>query len=90
MSILMQIIFGTFVGWMLAKPWTNKRLDVFLGVMGTMSGSLVMNSFGLPGVYSYDLYSFFVAMFWAVLIILIGRGLQRTSQAGFSQKTVLN
>ena len=79
MQIIMQIMFGVFVGWMLSKPWTNRRLDLFLGVMGAMSGSLVMNSFGLPGVYGYNLYSFFVAAFWAVTIIMIGRSLQRGS-----------
>ena len=79
MDIFLQIAFGAYIGWMLDKPWTNKSLNILLGIMGAMSGSLIMNSFGLVGVYGYNFYSFFVALLWAAIAILTGRLLERFS-----------
>lgn len=80
MEIILEVLFGSFVGWMLSKPWNNILTDISLGVLGAIAASLIMTSFGLPGVNGYNLYSFFVAMSGAAIIILIGRSLELTSQ----------
>lgn len=77
MDILMQIIFGGYVGWMVNKPWSSKFFDILLGILGAMAISLVMNSFGLRGVSGYNLYSFMLALTGAMSAILFGRFLQK-------------
>lgn len=81
MNILLQIIFGSYVGWMSSRPENNKSWDISLGILGAMSSSLLMNAFGLPGVSGYNIYSFIIAMFGAVTVILIGRSLMRLPQS---------
>ncbi len=72
MDIIFQIIFGGFTGWMLSKRTQISVLYVIFGVSGAMFSSLLMNVLNLPGVYGYNVYSFFVAMSGAVCIILAG------------------
>jgi uncharacterized membrane protein YeaQ/YmgE (transglycosylase-associated protein family) len=80
MTMILQIIFGSYVGWMSSRPESNKSWDISLGVLGAMSSSLLMNAFGLPGVSGYNVYSFIVAMLGAITVILIGRSLLRMPQ----------
>ena len=77
MDILMQILFGGYVGWMVSKPWSSKFFDILLGILGAMAASLVMNSFGLPGVSGYNLYSFIIALSGAASVIFLGRLIQQ-------------
>ena len=81
MDILLQIIFGTYVGWMSSKRGDSRQLDIILGILGAMTGSLLMNAFGLPGVSGYNIYSFLVAMSGAITVILIGRSVIRIPQS---------
>ena len=78
MDIILQAIFGSYVGWMLSKPREGKLFNISFGILGAMSGSLLLNSFGLPGVTGYNLYSFLVAMTGAVFVIHMARFLQHT------------
>jgi len=80
MDILLQITFGAYVGWMSSRQGNSRRWDITLGILGAMSGSLLMNAFGMPGVSGYNVYSFIVAMFGAITVILIGRSLIRMPQ----------
>jgi len=82
MDIAMQIIFGSYVGWMLYKPFSNKLLDISLGIIGAMSASAVMKVMGMPGVSGYNLYSFLVALVGAVAVICIGRALANRNFLG--------
>jgi len=84
MDILLQILFGSYAGWMVSNRGNPMRLSVILGILGAMASNLLMESFGRPGVYSYNPYSFFVAITGAVAAIHIGRLVQRITLAKVS------
>ncbi|HAR99812.1 MAG: Transglycosylase-associated protein [Candidatus Moranbacteria bacterium GW2011_GWC2_37_73] len=79
MSILIWIIFGAIVGIIAsAIMGTNERLlmDIILGIVGAVLGGWLMSFFGESGVSGFNLYSFFVAIFGAVVLIAIVRALK--------------
>ncbi len=80
MEIILEVLFGSFVGWMLSKPWNSILIDISLGVLGAVTANLIMNAFGLPGITGYNMYSFFVAMSGATLTILVGRSLENIEE----------
>ena len=78
MPFLIFIIFGAVVGWlasMILKTDSQQGFwgDLLLGILGSMFGGWIMNAFGQSGVTGLNLYSFLVATFGAVLLVLIGR-----------------
>jgi uncharacterized membrane protein YeaQ/YmgE (transglycosylase-associated protein family) len=73
----------SFVGWLalglLAGVIANKivdgrrggiLLDLTLGVTGAVGGGMMFNSFGNIGVASLNLYSMFIAVIGAVVVLL--------------------
>ena len=82
MNILVFLVFGALVGWLtsvIMKTSTRQGLlgDMILGVLGALSGGLLMDFFGLPGVTGINLYSILVALIGAILLVLIGRALSK-------------
>lgn len=82
MNLLLWLLFGGLVGWissMIMK--TNARqgtlMDIVLGIVGAMVGGLIMNFFGQPGVTGFNIYSFIVAILGAVVVVFLGRVVQR-------------
>lgn len=78
MGLLLGIIFGAIVGWlasviMKTNASQGTLMDIFLGILGSMIGGLVMGFFGYPGVSGFNLYSFLVAIIGACIIISLGR-----------------
>ncbi len=78
MGLLLGIIFGAIVGWlasviMKTNASQGTLMDIFLGILGSMIGGLVMGFFGYPGVTGFNLYSFLVGIIGACIIISIGR-----------------
>ncbi|AHB40276.1 MAG: transglycosylase-associated protein [uncultured bacterium] len=78
MGILLWIIFGGLAGWIasiLMKTDRNQGtlLDILLGVVGAVVGGYLMNMLGQSGVTGFNLYSFFVAIIGAVVLIALGR-----------------
>ena len=47
--------------------------------MGAVIGGLIMNFFGQGGINGFTFYSFAVAVFGAVVLIVIARALRRSS-----------
>lgn len=76
MNIILWLVFGAIVGW-IASVVTKTRegllMDVVLGIIGAFIGGLLMNLFGQPGVTGFNLYSMFVAVVGAVVLIAIGK-----------------
>jgi uncharacterized membrane protein YeaQ/YmgE (transglycosylase-associated protein family) len=76
MGIISWIIFGALAGW-LASIITgrNKQMgclaNIVVGIVGAIIGGFVMSRIGGSGVTGFNLYSFLVAVFGAVVLLVI-------------------
>ena len=75
MSILAWIVLGLIAGFIGSKL-VNKSgegviLDIVLGIVGAVVGGWVFTMFGAHGVSGVNLYSLFVAVIGAVLILVV-------------------
>jgi uncharacterized membrane protein YeaQ/YmgE (transglycosylase-associated protein family) len=76
MGIISWIIFGALAGW-LASIITgrNNRMgciaNIVVGIVGAFIGGFLMSLFGGGGVTGFNLYSFFVAIIGAVVLLLV-------------------
>ncbi len=79
MGILMWILFGAIVGW-LASIFMGTSdglvLDIVLGIVGAIIGGWVMSFFGKSGVTGFNVYSFLVAIFGAIILIAIVKAIR--------------
>jgi uncharacterized membrane protein YeaQ/YmgE (transglycosylase-associated protein family) len=83
MSILGWIVLGLIAGFIGSKI-VNKRgaglvLDIVLGIVGAIVGGFLFARFGGVGITGFNLYSMFVAVIGAVVVLVIyhaifGRG----------------
>lgn len=79
MGILLWIVFGAIAGWAastIMKSENGLLWDILLGVVGSAIGGFLMSLFGQPAVTGFNLYSFFVAILGAVVLIWVGRRLR--------------
>jgi uncharacterized membrane protein YeaQ/YmgE (transglycosylase-associated protein family) len=80
MSILIWIVFGALVGWiasMIMKSSNGLVWDIIIGIVGAVLGGFIMNLLGQSGVGGFNLYSFFVALIGACVLIAIVRAIRR-------------
>jgi len=75
MSIIGWIVFGLIAGFIASKI-VNKTgegiiLDIVLGVVGAMVGGFIFEQFGAAGITGFNIYSMFVAVAGAVLVLVI-------------------
>ena len=76
MSILGWIIFGLIAGF-IASKLVNKQgeglvVDIILGIVGAIVGGYLMTVFtGQPYASGFDIYSMIVAIFGAVIVLVI-------------------
>ncbi|HBO16668.1 MAG: Transglycosylase associated protein [Candidatus Moranbacteria bacterium GW2011_GWE2_35_2-] len=79
MSIILWIIFGAIVGWVASLVMgTNDSLvlNIILGIVGAMLGGWLMSFLGESGVTGFNLYSMFVALIGAVILIAIVKAIR--------------
>jgi uncharacterized membrane protein YeaQ/YmgE (transglycosylase-associated protein family) len=81
MSILGWIILGLIAGFIASKI-VNKQgegfiLDVVLGIIGAVVGGWLFAQFGSAGVTGFNLYSMFVAVIGAIIILVLYHALFR-------------
>ncbi len=79
MGIILWIVFGAIVGWIASILMdTNEGLvlDIILGIVGSVLGGWLMSFFGKGGVTGFNLYSFLVAIFGAIILIAIVNALR--------------
>jgi uncharacterized membrane protein YeaQ/YmgE (transglycosylase-associated protein family) len=74
MSIIGWIILGLIAGFIASKI-VNKRgeglvLDILLGIVGAVVGGWLFSLFGAEGVTGLNIYSMFVAVIGAVVILV--------------------
>ena len=75
MSIIGWIIFGLIAGFIASKivnrAGEGLLLDIVLGVVGSVVGGYIFAFFGNVGVTGFNLYSMFVAVVGAVVVLVI-------------------
>jgi uncharacterized membrane protein YeaQ/YmgE (transglycosylase-associated protein family) len=82
MNILTWIVLGLLSGWIASIVMrTNSQQgplkDIFLGIIGAFLGGFLMNLLGESGVTGFNIYSIFVSVLGAVVLIFLGRSFQR-------------
>ena len=75
MSIIGWIVLGLIAGFIASKI-VNKRgegliLDIVLGIVGAIVGGFLFSKFGAQGVDGVNIYSMFVAVVGAVIVLVI-------------------
>ncbi len=75
MSIIGWIVLGLIAGFIASKI-VNKRgeglvLDIILGIVGAVVGGWLFALFGAEGVTGFNIYSMFVAVLGAVVVLVI-------------------
>jgi uncharacterized membrane protein YeaQ/YmgE (transglycosylase-associated protein family) len=78
MGIILWIVFGALVGWVASLVMnTNSQqgviLNIAIGVVGAFMGGELMSFFGGTAVTGFNVYSFFVALFGAVVLIALSK-----------------
>ena len=82
MGIIGWIIIGALAGW-IASMITGKNsemgagMNIVVGIAGGFIGGLVMNLIGGYGVTGFNLWSLFVAVIGAVILLLIVGAIKR-------------
>ena len=81
MSILGWIILGALAGW-IASAITGSGdgclMDIVIGIVGAMLGGFIFSRIGGgPSVIGLNLWSLFVAVVGAVILILVVRAIRR-------------
>jgi uncharacterized membrane protein YeaQ/YmgE (transglycosylase-associated protein family) len=83
MSILGWIILGLIAGFIASKIVNRQGegfiLDVVLGIIGAVVGGWLFAQFGGAGVTGFNLYSMFVAVVGAIIILILYHALFRRS-----------
>ena len=82
MTIIARIILGLVAGFIASKI-VNKQgdgviVDIVLGVVGSIVGGWLFNTFGLAGVSGLNLYSLLVAVLGAVAVLVVYHTLVRS------------
>ncbi len=75
MSIIGWIILGLIAGFIASKI-VNKQgegfvLDIILGIVGALVGGWLFTFFGAAGVTGFNLYSMFVAIIGAIVVLVV-------------------
>lgn len=81
MSILTWIILGLIAGF-LASMIVNRSgegvlLDIVLGVIGAVVGGWLFSAIGHSGVTGFNLYSIFVSVVGAVIVLFVYHAILR-------------
>ena len=75
MSIIGWLVLGLIAGFIASKI-VNKTgegliLDIVLGIVGAVVGGFLFTQFGAAGVTGFNLYSMFVAVIGAVVVLVV-------------------
>jgi uncharacterized membrane protein YeaQ/YmgE (transglycosylase-associated protein family) len=75
MSVFGWIILGLIAGFIGSKI-VNKQgeglvMDIVLGIIGALVGGWLFNEVGHAGITGFNLYSMFVAVIGAVIVLLL-------------------
>lgn len=74
MGIILWIIFGALAGWIASMlmgtdAQQGALMNIVVGIVGALAGGFLMNLIGFAGITGFNLYSFGVAIFGAVVLL---------------------
>ena len=85
MSILGWIILGLISGWIASKlvyrQGSGCLLDVVLGIVGAFVGGIIFTGAGGTGVTGFNLWSMFVAVIGAIVVLVVYHRIRRIAQS---------
>ncbi len=77
MSIIGWLILGLIAGFIASKMYNDSGqglfLNIALGVVGAIVGGFIFSSFGGAPVTGFNLYSMFVAVIGAIVVLFLYR-----------------
>ncbi|WP_291992087.1 GlsB/YeaQ/YmgE family stress response membrane protein [Candidatus Accumulibacter sp. ACC003] len=81
MSLIAWIVLGLIAGFIASKIVSGSGqgavMDIVLGVVGAVIGGWLFNTFGIAGVGGFNLYSLFVAVVGASVLLLLYHAVSR-------------
>jgi uncharacterized membrane protein YeaQ/YmgE (transglycosylase-associated protein family) len=81
MSIIGWIILGLIAGFIASKIVNRQGeglfVDIILGIVGGLVGGWLFEFFGKSGVTGFNLYSMFVAVIGAVVVLVVYHAIRR-------------
>ena len=81
MSIIAWFVVGLVAGWIgsmiVNRGGEGPLLDIVLGIVGAFVGGFLFNMLGHSGVSGINLYSIFVAVVGAIVVLVIYHALFR-------------
>jgi uncharacterized membrane protein YeaQ/YmgE (transglycosylase-associated protein family) len=82
MSLIAWLVVGLLAGWIGSMIVNRGRgegliMDIVLGVVGAFVGGFLFHLFGHSGVSGINLYSIFVAVMGAIVVLLVYHALVR-------------
>lgn len=80
MGIILWIVFGAIVGFIasnLMGSGDGLMWNIIIGIIGALVGGFIMNGLGYSGISGFNLYSFIVAIFGAIISIWVTRSIRR-------------
>ena len=87
MSLLGWVLFGLITGFVASRVVNQKGegciLNIVLGILGACVGGFIFNSIGGAGITGFNLYSMFVAVIGAIVVLIIYHAF--TGRRGFKQ-----
>ena len=83
MSIIGWIVLGLIAGF-IASKFVNRQgegffLDIILGIVGGVVGGWLFEFFGKAGVSGFNLYSMFVAIVGAIVVLVVYHTIRRVT-----------
>ena len=83
MSIIGWIILGLIAGFIASKIVNRQGegffLDIILGIVGAVVGGWLFEFFGKTGVTGFNLYSMFVAIIGAIVVLFVYHTIRRVT-----------
>ena len=80
MTIIGWILLGLISGFVASKivnhTGEGALLDIVLGVVGALVGGFIFNALGATGVTGFNIWSMFVAVIGAVLVLVLYHAIQ--------------
>ncbi len=75
MTLLAWIVLGLAAGFIASKIVSGTGqgvvMDILLGIVGAVVGGWLFNTFGMPGLAGFNLYSLFVAVVGAIVMLVL-------------------
>jgi uncharacterized membrane protein YeaQ/YmgE (transglycosylase-associated protein family) len=76
MGIIAWVILGALAGWVASIiTGNNARMgclaNIIIGIIGAFIGGFLMNMFGGSGITGFNLYSLFVSILGAVVLLFV-------------------